>query len=72
MLASVLPIKVAAVAPQGRQQHDSHVFVLALRCVECDRRWDDPSERWRISFTDDEPPEPVTYCRARAAREFDD
>lgn len=54
------------------QRHDSHVFVLALRCVECNRRWDDATERWRIYFTDDEPPEPVTYCPGCAHREFDD
>jgi hypothetical protein len=53
-------------------QVDSHVFVLALRCVECDRRWDEPTERWRVYFTCDEPPEPLTYCPACAKREFRD
>jgi hypothetical protein len=52
--------------------YDNHVFVLSLRCVECDRRWDDPRERWRVYFTDDEPPEPATYCPACAQREFND
>ena len=41
---------------------DHYVFVLSLRCVECDQRWDDESERWRIYFTSDKPPKPVTYC----------
>jgi hypothetical protein len=53
-------------------QHDTHVFVLALRCVECNRRWDDVNERWRIYFTDEDPPDPVTYCPGCAAREFND
>jgi hypothetical protein len=53
-------------------QHDNHVFVLHLRCVECQRRWDDVNERWRVYFTDDEPPQPVTYCPACAASEFND
>ena len=51
---------------------DSHVFVLSLRCTECNRRWDDPGERWRVYFSDDEPPEPATYCPECARREFDD
>ena len=53
-------------------KHDNHVFVLSLRCVECNERWDDPGERWRVYFTDDEPPEPVTYCPDCARREFND
>jgi hypothetical protein len=59
-------------AALDESQYDSHVFVLSLRCVECDRRWDDQRERWRVYFTDDEPPEPVTYCPACAQREFND
>ena len=51
---------------------DAHSFVLNLRCVECNTRWDNPSDRWRIYFTDDEPPAPVTYCRTCAAKEFSD
>ncbi|HEY6961115.1 MAG TPA: hypothetical protein VI408_04415 [Gaiellaceae bacterium] len=51
---------------------DAHVFVLHLRCVECNRRWDDPGERWRIYFTEDEPPDPVTYCPECARAEFAD
>jgi len=30
--------------------HDSQVFVISLRCVECGRRWDEPGERWRVYF----------------------
>jgi hypothetical protein len=40
--------------------------------VECDQRWDDESERWRIYFTSDKPPKPVTYCPDCAKREFRD
>lgn len=51
---------------------DAHVFVLKLRCTECNRRWDDPEERWRVYFTRDQPSEPGTYCPACARAEFDD
>ncbi|HZS24977.1 MAG TPA: hypothetical protein VFA30_08310 [Gaiellaceae bacterium] len=54
------------------EPQDSHVFVLSLRCQECGRRWDDPGERWRVYFTDDEPPDPVSYCPDCARREFGD
>jgi ribosomal protein L44E len=55
-----------------REQLDLHVFVLRLRCNECGSRWDDVNERWRVYFTDEESPEPVTYCPACARREFGD
>jgi hypothetical protein len=53
-------------------QIDYHVFVLSLRCEECNRRWDEPTERWRVYFTGDDPPDPMTYCPECARREFDD
>jgi hypothetical protein len=53
-------------------QFDAHVFVLSLRCEECGRRWDDATERWRVYFTNDEPPEPASYCPDCARREFAD
>jgi hypothetical protein len=56
----------------GKQEYDSRVFVLSLRCQECNRRWNDPGERWRVYFTCDEPPEPVSYCPECARHEFDD
>ena len=56
----------------NEQQSDELTFVLSLRCVECDRRWDNASERWRICFTCDEPPEPVTYCPDCSRHEFGD
>jgi hypothetical protein len=66
-------LRLLVVEQQGQPaRQDSHVFVLALRCVECNRRWDDVNERWRVYFTDDEPPEPVTYCPGCAKREFND
>jgi hypothetical protein len=46
--------------------------VRRLSCVECRREWTDPSERWRVYLTSDEPPEPVLYCADCAAFEFDD
>jgi hypothetical protein len=54
------------------QQFDAHVFVLSLLCEECGRRWDDPTERWRVYFTDDDPPEPASYCPECSRREFSD
>jgi hypothetical protein len=54
------------------EQADSHVFVLSLRCVECNRRWDEATERWRSYLTCDEPPEACTYCPDCARREFGD
>jgi len=41
-------------------------------CEECKRRWDEPSERWRVYFTDDEPPRLASYCPECAQWEFDD
>jgi hypothetical protein len=49
---------------------DHYVMVLPLRCVECGRRWDNPVERWRVYFTDDDPPQPASYCPACARKEF--
>jgi len=51
---------------------DAHVFVISMRCQECDRRWNDPTERWRVYFTDEDPPEPSSYCPECASREFAD
>jgi hypothetical protein len=53
-------------------QSDHLPFLLSLRCVECGARWDDPVERRRTYFSDDEPPEPTSYCPDCAKREFDD
>lgn len=53
-------------------QLDYHVFVLSLRCAQCHRRWDNPTDRWRVYFTDEEPPEPLTFCPNCARREFED
>jgi hypothetical protein len=53
------------------EHSDNHLFMLSLRCQECGRRWDDPTERWRVYFTDgDPPPQPASYCPECAAREF--
>ena len=45
--------------------------VSHLICVECEREWTDPAERWRIYLTSDVPPEPVAYCADCASYEFD-
>jgi ribosomal protein L44E len=51
---------------------DLYPIVLRLRCVECDRRWNDLTERWLVYFTDDDPPDPATYCPHCAKHEFED
>jgi hypothetical protein len=56
---------------QDGDDPDVLVFAGALECVECGRLWSDPTERWRMYVTDDEPPEAVPYCRDCASREFD-
>ena len=46
--------------------------VRRLMCIECEREWMDPTERWRIYLTPDEQPEAVLYCGFCASFEFDD
>jgi hypothetical protein len=53
-------------------ESDLFVVVLYLRCTECGRRWDEPAERWRVYFSDDDQPEPASYCPDCAKREFSD
>jgi hypothetical protein len=71
-LRSVDPGRPYGLDCRGMANYDSHVFVLSLRCMECGGRWDDVNERWRVYFTDDEPPEPITYCPRCAQIEFGD
>ena len=52
------------------QKHTT-VHTTLLVCQECARPWLDPSERWRIYLTNDDPGEPVPYCADCAHREFD-
>ena len=54
---------MAEPAPHSRTQ--------VIECIECARWWEDLTERWRVYLTDDDPPEPVAYCPACAASEFD-
>ena len=51
---------------------DSIVVPVPLSCTECERRWDDAAERWRVYFTEDDPPRAVSYCPSCARREFGD
>jgi hypothetical protein len=51
--------------------HRRRLRTEPLVCIECQRPWLDPSERWRVYNTDDDPPEGVPYCNHCAAREFD-
>jgi hypothetical protein len=44
---------------------------LIPRWAECEAAWLPADEkRWQARLTDDEPPELVFYCPARAGREF--
>jgi hypothetical protein len=43
---------------------------LTIHCQECRGSWDDPSERWRLYLTDDDPPLSAMYCPECAEREF--
>jgi hypothetical protein len=52
-----------------REDRDTDVRVSHC-CVECERGWDDPQERWRMYLTADDPPETGVYCPACAGREF--
>jgi hypothetical protein len=54
-----------------QQQPQQLTQVGHLSCIECEREWRNPSERWRIYLTPDELQEPVLYCAACAAYEFD-
>jgi hypothetical protein len=53
--------------PQAQQL----TTVSHLSCIECDREWTNPNERWRIYLTPDEIREPVLYCADCASHEFD-
>ena len=41
-----------------------------VRCIECQRLWVLPAERWRIYLTNEKEPAPVAYCPDCAEREF--
>jgi hypothetical protein len=46
------------------------LHVDELTCIECERSWIVPLERWRLYLTEDDSPEPVLYCSDCATREF--
>ena len=64
-----MPKKGSMIDPQQHQQQRTEI--ARLTCLECEREWTDPAERWRIYLTSDEPPEAVLYCAACASFEFD-
>ncbi len=41
-----------------------------LECIECQRIWAAPLERWRLYLTEDEPVVVVAYCSVCAQREY--
>jgi hypothetical protein len=47
--------------------------VSRLDCIECGAAWSDPSQRWRLYATNDEPAqrELGLFCPECASREFD-
>jgi hypothetical protein len=55
-----------------QQQHQQQLIQVGrLSCIECEREWTEPRERWRIYLTPDQLSEPVLYCADCAAYEFD-
>jgi hypothetical protein len=56
------------------EDRDLNVVVLAapMRCIECGRRWEDGSERWRLKLLAlEDPAETVPYCPECHVREFE-
>jgi hypothetical protein len=53
-----------------RESRKSDVTVI-LHCTECGRGWEDPTERWRMYVTSDDPPESGVFCPRCAGEEFD-
>jgi hypothetical protein len=45
--------------------------VTDLLCLECEREWTEPRERWRMYATAEDEPEVGLYCPTCAAFEFD-
>ena len=55
----------------GRREEATTLLVThVLRCVECERPWLEPSERWRLKVLEEDVPETVPYCPDCATREF--
>ena len=44
---------------------------IDLRCLECERDWTEPSERWRMYAITGPEPDVGLYCPLCAALEFD-
>ena len=57
---------------EERVSEPPHELVATeIVCIECQRLWLLPSERWRLYLSDEKEPEPVAYCPDCAEREFD-
>jgi hypothetical protein len=53
------------------RQEPSIAVATDLRCLECERDWSEPSERWRMYAITGPEPEVGLYCPLCAALEFD-
>jgi hypothetical protein len=74
-LSSLLPKGRSKAPPDGQEWQTPPTCIRscsASAALSCDRRWNDPTERWRVYFTDDDPPDPATYCPDCAKHEFED
>jgi hypothetical protein len=67
------PVQLGAAASEPFDMNDhplSELQVDELTCIECERSWIVPLERWRLYLTDEPLPEAVLYCADCAEREF--
>jgi hypothetical protein len=73
-LSSLRRVRPPSVLPNplgGEVAEPFPLLVRVLVCAECGEAWWDPRDRWRIYFTDDDPPSPSVYCEDCARAQFD-